>query len=81
MEPFPIFDRRLIALTRVAEEVNKLELMYDQLYQVYSSELDNRIKTMNSILEPLLIIFVGGLVAFILVSMYLPIFQIGIGLS
>lgn len=81
MDPFPIFDRRLIALTRVAEEVNKLELIYDQLYQVYSSELDNRIKTMNSILEPLLIIFVGGLVAFILVSMYLPIFKIGIGLS
>lgn len=81
MEPFLIFDRRLIALTRVAEEVNKLEMMYDQLYQVYSAELDNRIKTMNSLLEPVLIIFVGGLVAFILISMYLPIFQIGIGLS
>jgi type IV pilus assembly protein PilC len=81
MEPFIIFDRRLIALTRVAEEVNKLEMMYDQLYQVYTAELDNRIKTMNSLLEPVLIIFVGGLVAFILISMYLPIFQIGIGLS
>jgi type IV pilus assembly protein PilC len=77
MESYPIFDKKLLAMTRVAEEVNKLEIVYEQLFQQYSDELDIKIKTMNNLLEPILIIFVGGLVAFILVSMYMPIFQIG----
>jgi type IV pilus assembly protein PilC len=81
MEKHSFFDTRMISMTRVAEEVNKLDLIYNQLYQQYSSELDVRIKTMNNLLEPLLIIFVGGLVALILVSMYLPIFQLGSGLG
>jgi type IV pilus assembly protein PilC len=77
MESHLIFDRKLIAMTRVAEEVNKLDIVYDQLFQQYSDELDTKIKTMNNLLEPILIIFVGGLVALILISMYMPIFQIG----
>lgn len=81
MESHPIFDKKIIAMTRVAEEVNKLDLVYDQLFQQYSDELDTKIKTMNSLLEPILIIFVGGLVALILISMYLPIFQIGTNIS
>ena len=81
MESYPIFDKKIIAMTRVAEEVNKLDLVYDQLFQQYSDELDTKIKTMNSLLEPILIIFVGGLVALILISMYLPIFQIGTNIS
>ncbi len=77
MESYAFFDRKLIAMTKVAEEVNKLDVVYEQLFQQYSDELDTKIKTMNNLLEPILIIFVGGLVALILVSMYMPIFQIG----
>jgi type IV pilus assembly protein PilC len=77
MESYPIFDKKLIAMTRVAEEVNKLDVVYEQLFEQYSDELDTKIKTMNNLLEPILIIFVGGLVALILISMYMPIFQIG----
>jgi type IV pilus assembly protein PilC len=64
-------------MTRVAEEVNKLEVVYEQLFQQYSDELDTKIKTRNNLLEPFLIIFVGGLKALILISMYMPIFQGG----
>jgi type IV pilus assembly protein PilC len=81
MEPYPVFDKKLITLTRVAEEVNKLDVIYDQLYKQYSEELDVKIKTMNSLLEPVLIIFVGSIVAFILISMYMPIFQIGTSIA
>jgi len=77
MEKYPIFDRKMIAMTRVAEEVNKLDVLYDQLYKQYTEELDVKIKTMNSLLEPMLIIFVGGLVGIILIAMYMPIFQLG----
>ncbi len=76
-----IFDQRMIALTKVAEEVNKLEIIYDQLYNQYSEELEVKIKALNALLEPILIIIVGGLVAVMLIAMYMPIFQIGVGLS
>lgn len=77
MEQYPFFDRKMIAMTQVAEEVNKLDILYDQLFKQYSEELDVKIKTMNSLLEPVMIIIVGGLVGIILVSMYMPIFQLG----
>jgi type IV pilus assembly protein PilC len=77
MQQFSIFDRRLVSLTRVGEEVNKIGEVYEKLTAQYTQELDTGIKALNSILEPVLIIFVGGLVAFILISMYLPIFQTG----
>lgn len=67
-------------MIRVAEEVNKLDIVFNQLYDQYSEELDIKIRTMNNLLEPVLIIFVGGLVAIILISMYLPIFQLGTGI-
>ena len=81
MEPYPFFDKKMIAMTRVAEEVNKLDVIYDQLYKQYSEELDVKIKTMNNLLEPALIIIVGLLVGVILISMYMPIFQLGTSLG
>ena len=81
MEVYPFFDKKMIAMTKVAEEVNKLDIIYDQLYKQYSEELDVRIKTMNSLLEPILIIFVGALVGIILISMYMPIFQLGTNIN
>jgi len=81
MESYPIFDRKMIAMTRVAEEVNKLDVLYDQLFKQYSEELDVKIRTMNSLLEPILIIIVGGMVGMILIAMYLPIFQLGTNIS
>jgi type IV pilus assembly protein PilC len=75
------FDRKIVAMTRVGEEVNRLETIYDQLYKQYSEDLDVRIRTMNNLLEPVLIIFVGLMVGIILVAMYLPIFQMGINIG
>ncbi len=81
MNTYSIFDKKMIAMTKVAEEVNKLDLIYEQLFQQYSDELDTKIKTMNNLLEPILIIFVGGIVAVILISMYMPIFQMGVNIK
>ena len=71
----------IVALTKVAEEVNKMNTIYDQLFKQYSEELEAKVKSMNSLLEPVLIIFVGSIVALILISMYMPIFQIGTSIS
>ncbi len=81
MEAYSFFDKKMIAMTKVGEEVNRIDVIYDQLYKQYSEELDVRIKTMNNLLEPLLIIIVGLLVGVILISMYMPIFQLGTSLG
>jgi len=81
MDQYNFFDRKMVAMTRVGEEVNRLDTIYEQLYRQYSDELDVRIRTMNNLLEPVLIIFVGLMVGVILVAMYLPIFQMGINIG
>lgn len=72
---YPIFDAKLISLTKVGEEVNRLNDIYNNLSQQYSSEVEFQLKKINTLLEPFIIVVIGGLVALILISMYLPMFK------
>lgn len=71
-----IFDSRMITLIGVAEEVNALENVFTKLSKQYNKELNHSSKQLGTILEPILILFVGGIVATILISMYLPMFKL-----
>jgi len=76
MRQFRIFDIRMIALIKVAEEVNKLEEIFKQLKLQLNNDIEYQTSIISSIMEPMLIVFIGLFVGMILVSMYLPIFQI-----
>jgi type IV pilus assembly protein PilC len=76
MERFPLFDTRIISLVRVAEEVNQLDIIFNKLNTQYNEELEHQISMLSNLLEPVMIIIVGLLVAVILISMYLPLFQL-----
>jgi type IV pilus assembly protein PilC len=76
MGQFRLFDTRIISLVRVAEEVNQLEVIFSKLNNQYNEELEHKIGMLSSLLEPAMIIIVGGLVSVILISMYLPLFQL-----
>jgi type IV pilus assembly protein PilC len=71
-----LFDARLVALVKVGEEVNKLDYFFTLLSQQYGDEVDHRAALLSTALEPLIMLFLGGVVGLILVGMYLPIFQI-----
>lgn len=73
---FSFFDARLTSLVKVAEEVNKLDTIFEELSSQYTEEIEHQIGVMGNLMEPLLIIFVGLLVGIILIAMYLPMFQI-----
>ena len=79
MQNFSFFDSRMVYLVKVAEEINQLDQIFDRLQQQYFEDVEHRIKILNNLLEPLLIIVVGLIVGFILVAMYLPLFQLGGG--
>lgn len=72
---YNIFDGKLISLTKVGEEVNKLNEIFENLSKQYSEEVQHKVSVLNTVLEPILIIFIGLFVAVILISMYLPMFQ------
>lgn len=71
---FPTFAVNMIA---VGEEGGRLEESLAEIANVYDREVDQSIKIMTSLLEPVLILVVGGIVGFIVFAMLLPIFNIG----
>lgn len=75
---FPrIYDRKLYTLVRVGEETNRLEDMLQKQGEDLTRELEHKLKQLGNLLEPVLIMGVGGLVAIVLISMYLPMFRLG----
>lgn len=75
MQNFPVYDKKIISLVKVGEEVNQLEKSFHTLKEQYLVEVDHKTALLSSVIEPVLIVFIGGFVATILISMYLPIFQ------
>lgn len=76
MKEHRIFPSKMVSLVKVAEEVNQLEQMFSRLNKNYTAELEQRSKVVGSIMEPLMILIIGGLVGLILIAMYLPMFQL-----
>ncbi len=72
---FPTFATNMIA---VGEESGSIEKSLFKVATSYEREADNTIKTMTSLVEPLMILTMGLVVGFIVVSMLLPIFQMNI---
>ena len=73
---FPVYNKRMISLIRVAEEVNQLDLMFGRLSVQYSDEIGHETSLLGSVIEPLMIVFLGVMVAVILIAMYLPMFKL-----
>jgi type IV pilus assembly protein PilC len=77
MAKYTIYEPRMIALIKVGEEVNKLDTIFGSLYQQYTEDIEQQYKILTSLLEPIIILVLGGVVAIILIAMYLPMFQVG----
>ncbi len=60
----------------VGEETGALDTMLEKIADFYDSEVETAVKALTSIMEPVMIIFVGGIVGVIVISMYLPLFSI-----
>ncbi len=76
-----IFPKKLVSLIKVSEEVNAPELIFDKLNQQYSEEIEHQQLVISKIIEPLFLVILGGLVGFILVAMYTPLFKMSSGLE
>ena len=70
------FTPKIISLTVIGEQINELDKMYDNLANQYNDEIDHSTKLIGTILEPVMILFIGSIVGFIMVAMYSPIFNL-----
>jgi len=77
LENSQYFDQLMIQLIRTGEESANLGAMLDQCSSYFYSELQDSLNRIKILLEPLLIVILGVIIGFILVAMYLPIFNLG----
>jgi type IV pilus assembly protein PilC len=71
-----VFPPMVSHMVSVGEESGQLETMLEKVADFYEAEVDAKIKALTSLIEPLMIMIVGGVVGFIVISMYLPIFSL-----
>jgi type IV pilus assembly protein PilC len=72
----PVFPGMVAHMVGVGEETGALDTMLSKVAEFYEDEVAASVKALTSILEPVMIVFVGGIVGFIVVSMYLPLFKV-----
>ena len=76
IEENPIFPPMVGHMVAVGEETGQLEHMLGKVADFYEAEVDAKVKALTALIEPLMIVFVGGIVGFIVIAMYLPMFSI-----
>jgi type IV pilus assembly protein PilC len=76
LESEPIFPPMVTRMIAVGEETGDIDGMLQKIAEFYESEVDATVKALTSIMEPLMIVIVGGIVGVIVISMYLPMFKI-----
>jgi type IV pilus assembly protein PilC len=76
IEENAIFPPMVGHMVAVGEETGQLEQMLSKVADFYEAEVDAKVKALTALIEPLMIVFVGGVVGFIVVAMYLPMFSI-----
>jgi type IV pilus assembly protein PilC len=72
-EAFPVMVTQMIG---VGEETGALETMLAKVADFYEEQVEAAVKALTSILEPIMIMVVGGIVGFIVIAMYLPMFKV-----
>lgn len=73
---FSIFGPRILSQIQIAEQVNELDKMLEIISSQLENELEHRAKIIGKLIEPLIILVVGTIVGFIMVAMYLPLFNL-----
>lgn len=73
----PIFPPTFYQMLAVGEETGKMDEMFESTAQYYEEEFDMAVDHLTEALEPIMIIGMGMTVGFIIVAMYMPIFQMG----
>jgi type IV pilus assembly protein PilC len=76
IEGADVFPPMVSHMVSVGEESGQLEAMLTKVADFYEEEVDTKVKTLTSLIEPAMIVVVGSMVGFIVIAMYLPLFDL-----
>lgn len=71
-----VFPSMVVQMIGVGEQTGALDTMLNKIADFYEDEVDVAVAALTSLLEPLMMVFIGGIVGVILIAMYMPIFEI-----
>ena len=69
----PLFPKMVTSMVQVGEKSGKLDEMLLKIAAFYEEEVDEAVKTMLGMIEPIMIVGIGGIVGFLVIAMYLPV--------
>nr|WP_298151518.1 type II secretion system F family protein [uncultured Pseudoxanthomonas sp.] len=76
MKQVNLFPHMVIQMTAIGEEAGALDAMLFKVAEYYEQEVNNAVDALSSLIEPFIMIFIGGVVGAMVVGMYLPIFKL-----
>jgi type IV pilus assembly protein PilC len=76
MRQVNLFPHMVIQMVAIGEEAGALDTMLYKVADFYESEVNNAVDALSSLLEPMIMIFIGGIVGCMVIGMYLPIFKL-----
>jgi type IV pilus assembly protein PilC len=77
MQSTGIFPTMVLQMSAIGEESGALDHMLGKAAEFYEQEVDDAVKGLSSLLEPIIIVVLGTIIGGIVISMYLPIFKLG----
>ncbi|MCK5789850.1 MAG: type II secretion system F family protein, partial [Ketobacter sp.] len=77
MKSSGVFPAMAVQMTAIGEESGALDTMLEKVATYYEDEVDNAVDGLTSLLEPIIMAFLGVVVGGLIIAMYLPIFQLG----
>ena len=70
-----IFPPMVISMIAIGEEAGSLPVMLDKVAEFYEEDVDAIAKNLGSVLEPIMLVLLGSVVGFLIIALYLPVFQ------
>ena len=77
MQATNIFPNMVLQMSSIGEESGSLDQMLSKVADFYEQEVDEAVKGLSTLMEPIIIVVLGTIIGGIVVSMYLPIFKLG----
>lgn len=72
-----LFPHMVVQMVAIGEEAGALDTMLEKVANFYEEEVNNQVDALSSLLEPFIMVVIGGLVGSMVIGMYLPIFKLG----
>lgn len=77
MKQTNLFPHMVVQMTAIGEEAGALDTMLFKVAEYYEQEVNNAVDALSSLLEPMIMVFIGTIVGGMVIGMYLPIFKLG----